>query len=205
MKNRQTNTPAVAAAKAGFSTSTAYRIEQDPRPPSQKISPRGRRRPDPLAEIWDGEVVPMLKAAPGLRSIAVFAEMRRRHPDLSETVRRTLERRIRAWRAVNGPDQDVIFRQEHEPGRMGLSDFTDMADAVVSIAGQPLDHRLFHFRLAYSGWQHAHVILGGAGASSPWPKACRTRSGRSAACRRIIAATACRRRSATWTGMPPRT
>ena len=161
MKNRQTNTPAVAAAKAGFSTSTAYRIEQDPRPPSQKISPRGRRRPDPLAGIWDSEVVPMLKAAPGLRSIAVFAEMRRRHPDLSEKVRRTLERRIRAWRAVNGPDRDVIFRQEHEPGRMGLSDFTDMADAAVSIAGQPLDHRLFHFRLAYSGWQHAHVILGG--------------------------------------------
>jgi hypothetical protein len=161
MKNRHTNTPAVAAAKAGFSTSTAYRIEQDPRPPSQKISPRGRRRPDPLAGIWDSEVVPMLKAAPGLRSIAVFAEMRRRHPDLSEKVRRTLERRIRAWRAVNGPDQDVIFRQEHEPGRMGLSDFTDMADAAVSVAGQPLDHRLFHFRLAYSGWQHAHVILGG--------------------------------------------
>jgi transposase InsO family protein len=161
MKNRRTNTPAVAAAKAGFSTSTAYRIEQDPRPPSQKISPRGRRRPDPLAGIWDSEVVPMLKAAPGLRSIAVFAEMRRRHPDLGEKVRRTLERRIRAWRAVNGPDQDVIFRQEHEPGRMGLSDFTDMAEAAVSIAGQPLDHRLFHFRLAYSGWQHAHVILGG--------------------------------------------
>jgi transposase InsO family protein len=161
MKNRQTNTPAVAAAKAGFSTSTAYRIEQDPRPPSQKISPRGRRRPDPLAGIWDSEVVPMLKAAPSLRSVAVFAEMRRRHPDLSEKVRRTLERRIRAWRAVNGQDQDVILRQEHEPGRMGLSDFTDMADAAVSIAGQPLEHRLFHFRLAYSGWQHAHVILGG--------------------------------------------
>lgn len=161
MKNRQTNTPAVAAAKAGFSTSTAYRIEQDPRPPSQKIAPRGRRRPDPLAGIWDSEVVPMLKAAPGLRSIAVFAEMRRRHPDLSEKVRRTLERRIRAWRAVNGPDQDVIFRQHHEPGKMGLSDFTDMGDAAVSVAGQPLDHRLFHFRLAYSGWQHAHVILGG--------------------------------------------
>jgi hypothetical protein len=161
MKNRQTNTPAVAAAKAGFSTSTAYRIERDPRPPSQKSSPRGRRRPDPLIDIWDNEVVPMLKAAPGLRSVAVFAEMRRRHPALSETVRRTLERRIRAWRAVNGPDQDVIFRQEHEPGRMGLSDFTDMADAAVCIAGQPLDHRLFHFRLAYSGWEHAHVVLGG--------------------------------------------
>jgi hypothetical protein len=49
----------------------------------------------------------MLQAAPGLRSIAGFAEMRRRHPDLGEKVRRTLERRIRTWRTFNGPDQDV--------------------------------------------------------------------------------------------------
>lgn len=161
MNHRQTNTPAIAAAKAGFSPATAYRIEQDPRRPSQKASPRGRRRPDPLAGIWESEVVPMLKAAPGLRPIAVFAEMRRRHPELSEGVRRTLERRIRAWRAMNGPDQDVLFRQEHEPGRRGLSDFTDMAELGVTIAGQPLDHRLYHFRLAYSGWEHAHVVLGG--------------------------------------------
>ena len=44
---------------------------------------------------------------------------------------------------------------------MGLSDFTDMADLAVTIAGVPLDHRLYHFRLAYSGFEHAHVILGG--------------------------------------------
>ncbi len=161
MKYRQIDTPVIAAAKAGFSTATAYRIEQDPRPPSQKAVPRGRRRPDPLAGLWDSEVVPMLKATPGLRPIAVFAEIRRRHPDLSDGVRRTLERRIRAWRAINGPDQDVVFRQEHVPGRMGLSDFTDMAEFVVTVAGHPFEHRLYHFRLAYSGWEHAHVVLGG--------------------------------------------
>jgi hypothetical protein len=55
----------------------------------------------------------------------------------------------------------VIFRQVHEPGRMGLSDFTDMADLGVTIAGIQLDHRLYHFRLAYSGFAHAHVIRGG--------------------------------------------
>ena len=161
MKHRESDTPAVAAAKAGFSTATAYRIERDPRPPSDRQVPRGRRRPDPLAGIWEREVVPLLEAAPGLRPVAVFAEMRRRHPELGEGVRRTMERRIRAWRALNGPERDVIFRQEHEPGRMGLSDFTDMADLGVTVAGQPLDHRLYHFRLAYSGWEHAHVVLGG--------------------------------------------
>lgn len=161
MTHRSSNTPAIAAAKAGFSPATAYRIERDARLPAHKTTPRGRRRADPLAGIWDSEVVPMLTAAPGLRAIAAFAEIRRRHPELSEGIRRTLERRIRAWRAVNGPDQDVIFRQDHEPGRMGLSDFTDLAALAVTIARQPLDHRLYHFRLAYSGWEHAHVVLGG--------------------------------------------
>ena len=112
----------VAAAKAGFSAATAYRIEGDPRLPSQKQKPRERRRPDPLAAIWDTEVVPILKASPGIRTVGVLAEMRRRHLDLNPNIRRTLERRITTWRAEHGPERDVIFRQEHEPGRMGLSD-----------------------------------------------------------------------------------
>jgi transposase InsO family protein len=161
MSFRQAETPTVAAAKAGFSAATAYRIEQDLRLPSKKKSPRGRRRQDPLAAVWDSEVVPLLKGVPGLRPVAIFDEIRRRHPEIGVCVRRTLERRIRAWRALNGAEQDVIFRQEHPPGRLGLSDFTDMGDHGISIAGVPLDHRLYHFRLAFSGWEHAHVVLGG--------------------------------------------
>ena len=66
----------------------------------------------------------MLVAAPGLRPIAILEEIVRRHPDLGSGIRRTLERRIRSWRAMHGEEQDVIFRQTHEPGRTGLSDFT---------------------------------------------------------------------------------
>ena len=161
MKFAQTNRTAVAAAKASISIATAYRIEKDPRLPSQKKAPRGRRRPDPLANIFDSEVVPLLKAAPGIRPVAIFEEMVRRHPELGSGIRRTLERRIRAWCAIHGDEQEVIFRQVHEPGRMGLSDFTDMGNAGITIAGQLLDHRLYHFRLAYCGFAHAHVVLGG--------------------------------------------
>ena len=161
MKSRQTSTPTVAAAMAGFSRATGYRIEADPRLPSQKKPPRERRRPDPLAHLWEAEIVPMLEAAPGIRAVAVFEEMRRRHPELGEGVRRTLERRIRQWRALHGPEQDVMFPQEHPPGRMGLSDFTDVAELGITIAGEPLAHRLYHFRLAFSGFAHAHVVLGG--------------------------------------------
>jgi len=161
MQFRQTDTVAVAAAKASMSRATGYRIARDPRLPSMRQAPRGRRRPDPLGELFEAEIVPMLTSAPGLRPIAIFEEIVRRHPDLGSGIRRTLERRIRSWRALHGEEQDVIFRQTHEPGRMGLSDFTDMADLGVTIAGAALDHRLYHFRLAYSGFEHAHVILGG--------------------------------------------
>lgn len=161
MKFRQTDSIAAAAAKASFSTSAGYRLEKAPDLPSTRKEPRGRRRADPLAELFEAEIVPLLKAAPGLRAVAVFEEMQRRHPDLPDGVRRTLERRIRSWRAVHGEEQEVIFRQTHMPGAVGLSDFTDMADLGVTIAGVALDHRLYHFRLAYSGFAHAHVILGG--------------------------------------------
>ena len=161
MHLRQTHTLAAAAAKASISTATGYRIAADPRLPSMRKEPRGRRRPDPLGDLFEAEVVPMLEAAPGLRPVAIFEEMVRRHPELGGGIRRTLERRIRAWRAVHGPEREVIFRQTHEPGRLGLSDFTHAGDLGVTLAGAALDHRLYHFRLAYSGFQHVHVVLGG--------------------------------------------
>jgi hypothetical protein len=161
MTLKQSHSIPVAAAKAGLSTATGYRFNSDPTLPSQKKRTRGRRRPDPLEGIFAAEVVPLLESSPGLRAVAVWEELLRRHPDLSPGIRRTLERRIRAWRAEHGPEQEVIFRQVHAPGKMGLSDFTAMAKLGVRVAGEPLDHRLYHFRLAYSGFEHAHVVLGG--------------------------------------------
>jgi hypothetical protein len=160
LASRKTYEPAVAAATAGFSRRTAYLIESDPQRLSATKKPRGRRRPDPLALVWDSEIVPMLERAPKVRIVAIFEELCRRHPELSP-VRRTLERRVSLWRALNGPDRDVIFRQNHPPGRMALSDFTDMEDLAVTVAGVPLPHRLYHFRLAYSGFAYAQVVLGG--------------------------------------------
>lgn len=104
----------------------------------------------------------MLEVSPGLRPIGVLDEMLRRHPDHDwGRLRRSLERRVRAWRAEHGADREVIFRQDHAPGQQGLSDFTDMGDFSVSIAGAPLAHRLYHFTLAYSAWEHAEPVLGG--------------------------------------------
>ena len=85
----------------------------------------------------------------------------RLNPQLEPGVRRTLERRVRDWRAQHGPQQEVIFRQRQEPGRMGISDFTDMNRIGVTIGGCKFDHKLYHFRLAWSGFTHVDVVQGG--------------------------------------------
>ena len=117
----------------------------------------------------------------------------------------TLERRMRSWRAVEGPARDVIFRQEHEPGRLGLSDFTDTSGLGITVAGIRLDHRLYHFRLAFSGFAPAFgkrmlIWCSAARALSLWRKGCKMPCGRWAACQSSIAATACRRHSAILVG-----
>jgi hypothetical protein len=99
MTFRQTDSPPVAAAKASISAAaTAYRFERDRRFASHHEQTRNHGRPDPLAAFFDIESVPMLVAAPGLRAVAIFEEMQRRHPDLSAGVRSIHERRAHARR-----------------------------------------------------------------------------------------------------------
>jgi len=159
-------TPQQAAAKSGFNTATGYRLEQGLYLPAIERPLRQRRRPDPLEAVWVAEVAPMLTVALGLRAVAVLEELGRRHAELNPGIRRTPERRIKLWRGLHGPDQDIMFRQTHPPGEQGLSDFTDLADLGVIVAGSVLDHILYHFRLAHSGSEHGHVILGGVSYSA---------------------------------------
>jgi hypothetical protein len=163
MRLRTDQTQAIAAIKAGLSVATARRIDHDPRPLGAKKPPRCyRTRPDPLGGLWEEEIVPLLQGAPGLRPITLFDELVRRHPDrIGPSLRRTLERHIATWKALHGPDRDVMFPQIQQPGRMGLSDFTDANGLGVVVGGQPLDHRLYHFALAYSGFEHVEIVLGG--------------------------------------------
>ena len=163
MRLRIDHSQTTAAAKAGLSIATARRLEHDPRSPPVKPQRRTyRTRTDPLAGLWDQEILPLLQAAPGLRPVTLLIELARRHPgQIDASSRRTLERRIATWKAQHGPGQDVIFPQIQQPGRMGLSDFTDANELGVTIADVHLAHRLYHFALACSGFEHAEVVLGG--------------------------------------------
>jgi transposase InsO family protein len=151
-----------AAAKVGISVRSARRVEQCTRLPSQRGLRPWRTRADPLAEVWDCQIKPLLQSAPGLTAVSLLEEMQRRYPGrFGPGILRTLQRRVRQWRALEGEEREVFFAQEHEPGRLGLSDFTDASKLQVCVGGELLEHRLYQFALAYSGWRHVEVILGG--------------------------------------------
>ena len=149
-----------AAARSGISERTARRI--DAGEPVGGARPRHwRTRRDPFAEVWD-EVADELGKEPELQALTLLEWLQGRYPGAyPDHLLRTLQRRVKAWRARHGPDKEVMFPQRHEPGQQGLSDFTVLKDVKVTVRGHELDHRLHHFRLAYSGWCHVRVILGG--------------------------------------------
>lgn len=162
MVERRHHTQSVAAAKAGISERTSRRIEKDPRLPSQRQPGRHwRTRADPLEPFWP-RVEALLKID-GIMAITIFETLQDELGEeaVPDGVRRTLERRVSRWKALHGGEKEIFFPQIHLPGRQSLSDFTVCDTLGVTIAGEPLPHRLYHFRLACSGWEHAAVVLGG--------------------------------------------
>lgn len=161
-QDRNRMTQVAAAARAGVSERTARRMEQSQTLPSQRPGRTWRTRQDPLAPVWDEEVVPLLRTDPLLNAVTLLEELQRRHPgEYGDGVLRTLQRRIRQWRAIHGAERDVFFAQEHPPGRLALSDFTVCDDLAVEVGGAVFAHRLYQFALAHSGWRHAAVVTGG--------------------------------------------
>ena len=162
MKIRKNKSQVLAAARTGISERSARRIESSVTLPSQNPRRYWRSRPDPFAQVWDTEVVPLLKSAPKLMAITLLRKLQDDHPErFPEGMLRTLQRHIRQWRALEGPPKEVFFPQEHAPGHRGLSDFTAMGELRITIANAPFAHILYHFVLAFSRWEHAEVVEGG--------------------------------------------
>jgi len=152
-----------AAARAGFSERTARRFNLDPTPPSQRKIHHGRTVADPLEGFWENDLLPLLEKDSALQAVTLLRHLQSEHPVAfpDDRIRRTLERRVRQWRALNGPERDIIFRQTPEPGYMAQSDFTNADELQITIAGQPFPHLLYHFVMVYSRWEHVGVVLGG--------------------------------------------
>ena len=159
---RKGHTQSVAAAKAGISERSGRDIERGRRINPQERKRNWRTRPDPLENGWEGELRPMLERTPALTAITLLEYLQSQYPtDYPDNVLRTLQRRVKQWQALWGPEKEVMFRQAHEAGRLGLSDFTKIKKVEIMIAGKLFDHLLYHFRLAFSHWSFIKVIQGG--------------------------------------------
>ena len=160
MRHRKRHSQVVAAAKACISERSARRIDKQNEQQSSNTR-QWRTRKDPLEAIWESIVVRLLQEDETLTPFGIFDHLCEFHTDkFSPSSRRTLERRIHKWRALNGASKDVMFLQTHEYGALGIADFTHV-HSPVTMAHEPLKHMLFHYLMPASGWAYAQVIYGG--------------------------------------------
>src|SRR5262245_709906 len=155
-KRMEGKTLEAAAVAAGMSERAARKWQKGPMPSSSKPERTWRTRPDPFVDVWAADIEPLLVADEDgkLEAKTIFEELMRRHPKTFESGQlRTLQRRVRLWRAERGPVKEVFFPQDHAPGKMASIDFTHGTELGVTIAGVLFAHLFFELVLACSGWR----------------------------------------------------
>lgn len=151
-------TGCIAAAKSGMDEKTARKYVKAGRLPSElKAEHTWRTRTDPFETHWE-EVREMLVANPGLEAKTLFEDLQRRFPGtFPDGQLRTLQRRVKQWRALEGPSKEIFFPQLHHPGELAQSDYTHMGKLGITINKQPFDHLIYHFVLTYSNWETGSI------------------------------------------------
>ena len=149
-----------AAMKADMDRKTARKYVTTGGLPSELTPARDwRTRPDPFEARWP-EVEARLRATPELEARTLLELLQEKYPgEHDEGQLRTLQRRVKRWRAEQGPEQEVVFGQAHHPGEAAQTDFTWTHELGVTIAGQLFMHMLCVLVLPYSNWQWATVCL----------------------------------------------
>lgn len=161
-RKQPNQTQVSSAAKAGISERTARRIDTEKHQIGTALPRQYKTRKDPLKGAFEKHLVPLLKLEPKLQPITLLEALDELEPgQFDHSHLRTLQRRVKRWRATEGPEQEVIFQQKHIAGDMGISDYTWANELNVTIAGEIFKHKLYHYRLVYSGWTYVQVVLGG--------------------------------------------
>ena len=150
----------LAAMRSGMDRKTARKyLALGGMPSAQKPLRHYRTRSDPFDGDWDW-LVAQVKDHPALEAKILFEALQRRRPKhYQEGQLRTLQRRLKRWRAEHGPERRVFFAQLHRPGEALQLDFTRTGELGVTIAGEVFEHLLCHVVLPYSNWQAVTVCL----------------------------------------------
>jgi len=153
-------TKAIAAAKAGMTEKTARKWARLGKLPSEIQSPRTwRTREDPFKDVWE-RIRPMVELNPGLEAKTVFEFLQREQPGVFANGQlRSLQRRLKRWRALEGPSRQVFFPQIYRPGALSESDFTHMESLDITIGGSRFEHLVYHFVLPYSDWETGTICF----------------------------------------------
>jgi hypothetical protein len=151
----------LSAAKSEMSEQTARKYKNSGQYPSQmRVEHSWRTRQDPFADVWEEKIKPLLEANPGLEGKTILGYLQREYPGkYQDSQLRTLQRRIKEWRATEGPAKEVFFAQNHYPGDLGASDFTHMTSLGITIGGRSFPHLLYHFVLTYSNWETGMICF----------------------------------------------
>jgi len=147
-----------AAMRADLDPKTARKYLRSGKLPSQmKTEHTWRTRQDPFEDHWS-KAEDMLEAAPELAAKSLFEWLCGLHSgEYQEGQLRTFQRKVRLWRAQKGPEKEVYFPQEHQPGKRMSTDFTRMGKLSITIVGEPFDHMLCHCVLTFSNWGWATI------------------------------------------------
>ena len=150
----------VSAAQAGMDEKTARKYLKAGKLPSEmRVEHTWRTREDPFEQVWD-EAKAFLELNAGLEAKTIFDYFQRNYPArFSEGQLRTFQRKVKLWRATEGPPKEVFFSQVHRPGYLCESDFTYMYELGITIGGQPFDHLIYHFVLTYSNWETGMICF----------------------------------------------
>jgi len=153
-------TIAIAAAKAGMDEKTAWKYRKLGNLPGEvKKNHTWQTRNDPFESIWNN-IKAKLEINPGLEAKTLFGDLQRHSPGIfSDGQLRTLQRKVKRWRAEEGPAKEVYFDQIHRPRQLCESDFTHMNSLEVKIQGQPFNHLIYHFVLTYSNWETGFICF----------------------------------------------
>lgn len=149
-----------AALKSRMDEKTARKYrEQGTFPSELKMEHTWRTRKDPFSDVWEG-IEKRLGLEPRLQALTIFQDLQDRYPGkFQDGQLRTLQRKIKKWRAMDGPPKEVMFPQEHYHGRLCQSDFTHMTDLNITIQHQPFPHLVYHFVFTKSNWETGTICF----------------------------------------------
>jgi transposase len=156
MRYSKTHGQETAAAKAGMSLRTARKHLTTGGLMAEEKLKNSSKRSDVFDGVWP-EMADLLSFDPGLQAKTLMQMLMDREESFHLGHLRTLQRRVREWRALNGPEIDIKFRQIHKPGKQSQSDWTHCEELCVTIDGVAFPHMLFHFMLPYSRWETAYI------------------------------------------------